>query len=121
MTLRMSLECDGDRFHGVDQIPLDMVRQAILERPGWRFLRIRGSRFFRDPDDTMAWVFSELGRLVIDPSGAVPTAASFDENAKLFRDNLVRRTWEIMREEGWVFEQTADLPTARSSDLLETF
>jgi very-short-patch-repair endonuclease len=57
---QVALECDGDRFHGVDEIPLDMARQAVLERAGWRFIRIRGTRFYRDPERTMAGVVETL-------------------------------------------------------------
>lgn len=40
---RIALECDGDRWHPVEKIPADMERQAVLERIGWRFIRLRGS------------------------------------------------------------------------------
>ena len=46
-----------------------MARQAVLERTGWRFVRIRGTRFYRAPDETMEWVQSELSKLGIEPSG----------------------------------------------------
>lgn len=98
---QVAVECDGDRFHGLDQIPADMERQAILERAGWRFVRVRGSRFFGDPDQTMAWVFSELMRLGVGPSAASPEPNAVDEKALAFRDRLIRRAWEIIRERGW--------------------
>ena len=40
---RIAIECDGERWHSGDKIREDMERQAILERLGWRFIRIRGS------------------------------------------------------------------------------
>ncbi|HEY9228603.1 MAG TPA: AAA domain-containing protein, partial [Gemmatimonadaceae bacterium] len=94
---QVAIECDGDRYHGVDQIPTDMGRQAILERAGWRFIRIRGTRFYRDPDEAMRWVFSELERLEIRPAGSHVVAPSGAE----FRDDVVRRAWEIMRKLEW--------------------
>ena len=30
-----------------------MERQTILERLGWRFIRIRGSEYYRDAEQTM--------------------------------------------------------------------
>jgi hypothetical protein len=98
----VALECDGDRFHGIDQIGDDMRRQAILERAGWRFIRIRGTRFFRDPDTTMAWVFDELRRLSVEPTGTSPEVFAADAEASGFRDRVVRRGWEIMQEEEWI-------------------
>jgi len=97
-----ALECDGDRFHGIDRIDDDMRRQAILERAGWRFIRIRGTRFFRDPDTTMAWVFEELQRLSVEPVGAAPEVYAVDAEASEFRARVVRRAWEIMQEQQWV-------------------
>jgi very-short-patch-repair endonuclease len=101
---QVAVECDGDRFHGVEEIPLDMARQAILERAGWRFVRIRGTRFYRDPAGTMAWVFEELKRLGVEPAGAAAGAATVDEQATAFREKVVKRAWEIMRELDWLPE-----------------
>jgi very-short-patch-repair endonuclease len=97
-----AVECDGDRFHGVDTIPLDMARQAVLERAGWRFVRIRGTRFYRDPDGTMLWVREELKRLGVEPSVAAVDAADLDEQARRLRERVVKRAWELMREQGWL-------------------
>jgi len=33
----LAIECAGDRFHGIDELPDDMARQAVLERMGWKF------------------------------------------------------------------------------------
>jgi very-short-patch-repair endonuclease len=102
-THHAALECDGDRFHPIDRIPADMARQAVLERVGWRFVRIRGTRFYRHADATMAWVFEELDRLGVEPVGVAPEAtASADAGTAEFRDRVVRRAWEIMHEEGWM-------------------
>ena len=95
-----ALECDGDRYHGPDQIPGDMARQAVLERAGWRFIRIRGTRFYRDPDRSMTWVFEELRRLRVMPTAQI-VASTPDVADSLLRDSVVRRAWEIMREREW--------------------
>ncbi|HEX9939247.1 MAG TPA: AAA domain-containing protein, partial [Longimicrobium sp.] len=100
-TRQVALECDGDRFHGPAQIPADMARQAVLERAGWRFIRVRGTRFYRDPDRTMAWVLGELGRMGVRPVGQVPDPAP-DPAGVWLREQVVRRAWEIMRERSWV-------------------
>lgn len=99
---QVAVECDGDRVHGFEQIPLDMARQAVLERAGWRFIRIRGTRFYRDPAATMAWVFEELGRLGVGRSGLAPGQQEVDEEARSFREKVVRRAREIMRERSWL-------------------
>jgi len=58
---KVAIECDGERWHsGEAQIRQDMERQTILERIGWRFIRIRGSEYFSNPDKTIDRVVSEL-------------------------------------------------------------
>jgi len=58
---KIAIECDGEKYHsGEEKIREDMVRQTILERLGWRFIRIRGSEYYRNPEDTMARVIKEL-------------------------------------------------------------
>lgn len=50
---RVALECDGERFHTMENLESDLARQAILERLGWRFVRIRGSEYYCNPEKTM--------------------------------------------------------------------
>ncbi len=57
---RIAIECDGEKWHTLDNLADDMKRQAILEWLGWRFIRIRGSEFYKEPEKTMEWVFDEL-------------------------------------------------------------
>lgn len=65
---RLAVECDGDRYHPLEKLEEDMNRQAILERLGWRFARIRGSAFYRNPDQAMESVFKRLDELEILPN-----------------------------------------------------
>lgn len=64
---RLAVECDGDRYHPIEKLAEDMNRQAILERLGWKFARIRGSAFYRNPDQAMSSVFKLLEELEILP------------------------------------------------------
>lgn len=64
---RLAVECDGDRWHPIEKLSEDMDRQAILERLGWTFVRIRGSAFFRTPEVAMRLVFERLNDLGITP------------------------------------------------------
>jgi very-short-patch-repair endonuclease/superfamily I DNA/RNA helicase len=66
---RLAVECDGDRYHPIEKLAEDVERQAILERLGWKFVRIRGSAFYRDPGHAMEAVFSKLSELGIPPEG----------------------------------------------------
>lgn len=66
---RLAVECDGEKWHTPEQLQRDLERQAILERLGWVFVRIRGSVFFRAPETAMAPVLSKLNQLGIEPMG----------------------------------------------------
>lgn len=64
---KLAIECDGDKYHGPDQWDADLRRQLVLERLGWRFWRVRGSAFFRDPDAAIASLWPMLDELGILP------------------------------------------------------
>ena len=51
---RLAAECDGDRWHGPDVWHKDRARQQVLERANWTFERIRGSAFYRGPEEVAA-------------------------------------------------------------------
>lgn len=73
----VAIECDGDRWHsGEKKIREDMERQTILERLGWRFIRIRGSEYYRNKDGTISRVVKELQGYDIYPEDPVVPAAS---------------------------------------------
>ena len=99
---KLAVECDGERWHTPDQLENDMRRQAILERLGWVFVRIRGSLFFRDPDAAMAEVFAKLAELNIDAlgssSGSIePPGGAMVEEVKQAAE-LLRASWEDKKE-----------------------
>ena len=94
---RLAVECDGDRWHPQEKLEEDMVRQAILERLGWRFVRIRGSQFFRDPDKAMEPVFNRIYSLNIPPEGMIK-ADNQDYDGKELKSRIVRRAWALRKE-----------------------
>jgi Superfamily I DNA and RNA helicases and helicase subunits len=66
---RLAVECDGDTWHGPDRWEADTARQRQLERCGWRFVRIRGSEFYRDREVALKRLWDELDRQGIEPGG----------------------------------------------------
>jgi very-short-patch-repair endonuclease len=56
---RVAVECDGDRYHGIEKWEYDQRREAQLRRAGWKFWRISGSAFYRDKDKALEglWQF----------------------------------------------------------------
>ena len=72
----VAVECDGDQYHSKDDdIRHDMERQAILERNGWQFIRIRGGKYFRHPDIEMEKVCQQLEQKGIRPNIEAPNLA----------------------------------------------
>jgi very-short-patch-repair endonuclease len=69
MAQRIAVECDGDHWHGADRYEADAGRQRVLQRCGWRFVRIRGSAFALDPDDALAGLWATLAQCGVSPDG----------------------------------------------------
>lgn len=57
---RIALECDGEKIYSEKELSRDLKRQNILERLGWKFIRIRASNYYRDPRKTMDCVYDQL-------------------------------------------------------------
>lgn len=94
---RLAVECDGDRYHDLDKLPEDMERQAILERLGWTFVRIRGSNFYRDPERAMEPVFARLRTMGIEALG-VEHAKEVSTHNRELKQQVLRRAAELRRE-----------------------
>lgn len=67
---RLAIECDGDRYHGIDKWDDDMRRQRILERAGWRFWRCFASTFVMNRVNVIQDLMSTLKSFGIEPIGS---------------------------------------------------
>jgi len=143
---KLAVECDGERWHGPEKLQDDMNRQAILERLGWRFIRVRGSEFYKDPDYAMVKVFERLEQLDIPP--VLHTQISSNEQSYeliervKIRASEIRRSWyhedkngnelvevlnenviKSLKEDNLIFEEEAsrklDIPRIPSGDETE--
>lgn len=73
----VAIECDGEGLPGGEgRIRADMERQTILQRLGWRFIRIRGSEFNRNPKKCMDRVARELEAFGVTPESDAPPAST---------------------------------------------
>jgi len=66
---QLAVECDGDEWHGIEQYERDVARQRILERSGWRFWRIRGCEYYRNPEGSLESLWETLSEMGIHPQG----------------------------------------------------
>ena len=93
---RLAVECDGDKFHGPEHLEQDMHRQELLERLGWTFVRIRGSEYFRNPEQALKSVFEKIASLGIQAKFGNDSPR---EPADALRDRVIRRAAAIRM--GW--------------------
>ena len=93
---KIAIECDGERYHsGADKILEDMQRQTILERLGWKFIRIRGSEYYSDPENTISRVVDTLSNYGIKEEDNFTVTPS-DRNIELLQ-RVKQRADEILR------------------------
>jgi very-short-patch-repair endonuclease len=91
---RLAIECDGDPYRPTDinKLSEEMEKQAVLERLGWVFTRVRATAFFRDPEQGLRPVLERLQALEISPT-AEPSDESEPQTA-LAPDGLVSRVMQ---------------------------
>ena len=91
---KIAIECDGERYHrGEKKIAQDMERQTILERIGWKFIRIRGSEYYSNPVDTMNSVMQKLSAFGIEPETNITHT---HDNETLLLEEIKIRAAEIL-------------------------
>ena len=94
---KIIIECDGEKWHSTEeQIRQDMERQNVLERCGWEFVRIRGSRYFKNPETVMKEVIGELNQKGIYPENMEDKEFLIKEKEML--NKIRNRTFEIIKE-----------------------
>jgi very-short-patch-repair endonuclease len=94
---RLAIECDGDRYHPLEKLPEDMDRQAVLERMGWIFTRIRSSEFLRNPARAMKPVFEKLQMLEIPSIGNSADVEPAGLVSRDVIDRVIGRAEELRR------------------------
>lgn len=106
---RIALECDGEKWHTQDDLMKDLKRQAILERMGWTFIRIRGSAFYRDPEVTMKAVFAKLETYGLHPNYSLDIQPNIKDNELIERvkrrANEIRQSWHLVEDEDEAAEE----------------
>ncbi|MCY6370009.1 AAA domain-containing protein [Clostridium ganghwense] len=50
---KFAIECNGDKANKIDNWEEEYKKQMCLERVGWKFFKINGSEFYRNPEETM--------------------------------------------------------------------
>lgn len=61
---KVAIECDGDKYHTLDDYERDIQRQDVLERCGWRFIRIRASSYYYNQEKIIKDIMNRLEELL---------------------------------------------------------
>ena len=108
---RLAIETDGDGRHDHDTIVEELNKQSVLERLGWRFVRLRASEYYRGEKDYLIRLSNTLLSLVVKPGGGAA------ETADLSR-KVIARAAELVAE--WDAENAVpDTPEEFSAELPE--
>lgn len=65
---RLAIECDGDDWHiSQEERERDFLYERMLQRAGWTFYRILGSRYYQDPENALQSLWRKLDEMNIRP------------------------------------------------------
>jgi very-short-patch-repair endonuclease len=92
---RVALECDGEQFHPPSALEADFARQRVLERLGWKFIRLRGSRYYLDPNAAIKWLKEQLVEHRVEPLGPLLTSTRIQHRGKELLERVRRRATEL--------------------------
>jgi very-short-patch-repair endonuclease len=88
---RLAVECDGEDWAGQERYDSDMARRRQLERCGWRFWRIRGGTFYRNPEAAMQPLWDMLDKTGIKTIAETP-ASTWASKAEDDEESTPKRT-----------------------------
>ncbi len=108
---RLAVECDGERYHTMLELEHDLERQSLLERVGLTFHRIRGAKYYRDPDLEIIRLVDHLTSMDIMPMPVEPAAESSASEHELRARVLAYATQlreDLSETHGYVYYRRAD-------------
>lgn len=103
---RVALTCDGDRPRPAKQLEQDIARQAVLERIGWKFVRVRASEFLRDPDAGLATIHAALAHYGVGP---VPPGTQVSTKTSDLHERVTTRARQLMETNFAGIDRTSDV------------
>lgn len=102
---RVALQCDGERDYPPGKLSQHIYRETVLERVGWRFVRLRASQFYRHQKASLECVVERLKTLGVEPFSSAEEArrAQAEQGQDLYarvveRAAALRRKWSGAEE-----------------------
>lgn len=91
---RVAIECDGDRPTDSDALSREVAKQAVLERIGWRFIRLRASEYYRNPMKYLAALSARLGAMNVTPRAQEDS----DQPTEQLTDRVIALAAELLEQ-----------------------
>ena len=90
---RLAIECDGDNDADAQTIVAELNKQSVLERLGWRFLRLRASEYYRDPNTFLVNLIES-----VKATDITPDSGSHNRSESDLLDRVKARAAELVAE-----------------------
>lgn len=113
---RVAIECDGDIAADNETIMNEMTKQSVLERLGWKFIRLRSSEYYRDPEGFISLLPEKLEALGVK-KGSAQTAVQGElcEKVKARAAELIDE-WKKAQDETAILTADEDLIPSEDDD-----
>ncbi len=114
---RVAIETDGDGKYDHDIVVDELNKQSVLERLGWRFVRMRASEYYRDPEAFLTSLAESLKKLGIKPGGASAKTENLSERVIARARELVAQ-WEAEETQSTAQPDEPEVPDSSEEEQL---
>ena len=91
---KIAIECDGKILnHTEEEVIANLEEQEILERCGWKFIRVRASEYFRNPEKAIKDLIIQL-----DDKGVYPNHKEVYSDKNELLNNIKSEALELMEK-----------------------
>lgn len=91
---KIAIECDGKTLnHTEEEVIANLEEQEILERCGWKFIRVRASEYFRNPEKAIKDLIIQL-----DDKGIYPNHKEIYTDKNELLNNIKSEALELMEK-----------------------
>ena len=91
---KIAIECDGKTLnHTEEEVIANLEEQEILERCGWKFIRVRASEYFRNPEKAIKDLIIQL-----DDKGVYPNHKEVYNDKNELLNNIKSESLELMEK-----------------------
>ena len=91
---KIAIECDGKILnHTEEEVIANLEEQEILERCGWKFIRVRASEYFRNPEKAIKDLIIQL-----DDKGVYPNHKEVYNDKNELLNNIKSEALELMEK-----------------------